>query len=128
MIIPAKKLFPYLNGINFPIEILDETGSRVVSHEDRRGLIGLIQIEAVVGIGSWKSIRKILLNSVEQAPESGKARTLTLSAYSGQRYIDRERLSTGNKVWRLRHICPDAERAIGATVASCISSPGEVRS
>ena len=62
MIIAARNLSGYFKTLQFPVEILEEKGDRVARVESRRGLLALIEVEAVIGIGTWNRIRHLRLN------------------------------------------------------------------
>ena len=62
VIIPSKKLSTYFRTLQFPVQILEEKGDQVARVEDKRGLMALIETEAVIGIGSWNRIRHLRLN------------------------------------------------------------------
>lgn len=62
MIIPSKQLPTYFRTLKFPVQILEEKGDQVARVEEKRGLMALIESEAVIGIGSWNRIRHLRLN------------------------------------------------------------------
>jgi hypothetical protein len=62
VIISSRKLGAYLDGLSFPVQVLEEKGDRVARVEDRQGLLTLIEAEAVIGIGSWRRIHHLRLN------------------------------------------------------------------
>lgn len=97
MIIPSQSLRSYLKTLQFPVEILEEKGQNVARIEDRRGLLVLIDVGAVIGIGTWKRIRHLRLNrptesmaalrvKLQVSPMAAASRTtFELQLDSGQR-------------------------------------------
>ncbi len=59
MIIPSKKLVHYLDGLNFPVSILGEKSDDVLMRADRQTFLTLIAAGVVIGIGSWKRIKRL---------------------------------------------------------------------
>jgi len=98
MIIPSHKLTAYLDTLPFPVEILEERGNRVVRVEDRAGLLGLIEAEAVIGIGSWKRIRHLRLNMPIEQLESLRINGQFTPMAAANKTIHRERLASGHQV------------------------------
>ena len=62
MTIPPKSLPKYLHSIDFPVNILAETGDVIARTVTRPELQALIDTGSVIGIGSWKRIRKFRMN------------------------------------------------------------------
>ncbi len=67
MIIPSHKIPDYFASLEFPVQVLEEKGDRVVRIEGPQGLMELIEVDAVIGVGSWKRIRHLRLNRPVEA-------------------------------------------------------------
>lgn len=62
LIISSKNLLAYLDHMEFPVEIYEESADRVARVEDRSGLLRLIRSECVIGVGSWNRVRRLRMN------------------------------------------------------------------
>lgn len=51
-----------MHSLVFPIPVLAETGPEVAMTVYRKDLLTLIELEAVIGIGSWKRIKHFRMN------------------------------------------------------------------
>jgi hypothetical protein len=61
VIIPALQIPLYLETLVFPLEIFEERGDRIAAIVDKLELLVMIQREQIIGIGSWKHIKRLRL-------------------------------------------------------------------
>lgn len=62
MIISSKSILSYLGRLQFPVEVRAEKGDEVIFRLSQSDLMALIEVQAVIGIGSWKKIKWFRLN------------------------------------------------------------------
>jgi hypothetical protein len=98
VIIPSCKLSAYLDGIQFPVQILEEKGDRVARIEDREGLLELIEVDAVIGIGSWNRIRHLRLNRPVEELATLRVKLRVLPFATASKTVFPLRLDDGHRV------------------------------
>lgn len=63
VIIKASNIVKYFGTLTFPVQVREERSERVALSATRDELLSLIHLGKVIGVGSWKQIRHIRLNS-----------------------------------------------------------------
>lgn len=102
MMMPGTKLLPYLDRMEFPVEILDETSSRVVQDAVTKDqLLYLIRDGLVVGFGSRTQIKTLrAFRQIKTAEElRAKSRWRVLSE-AGRTVVRGEPLTDGIRLWK----------------------------
>lgn len=86
MTIAAHNIPAYFRHLVFPVNVLAETGGAVAIVAYEQDLLSLVEINAVVAKGSWKTIKNIrlarpLAESIELRTRTGGSTPALSSAY-----------------------------------------------
>ncbi len=119
MIIAAHNIPKYLHSLQFPLDVLEETGTRVSMRVDRPILMALIESRSVIGIGTWKTIKRLRFN--RSAEEVAEVRTALDRPPTGSKYsFDSATDQNPQNVWSFKEIT-HLERDLFMTVqTSCL--------
>lgn len=124
MIISAKNLPNYFEGLVFPFPVLAERGDEVVMEADRADLEQLAADGVVTGVGSWTRLKHVRLNRpLHEA--AVKSKPLTIRNYAGWKATYREELhnaagETTHYVTSLKRISERDRHLFRLSVTDCM--------
>lgn len=98
VIIPSHKLPAYFQSLQFPVQILEEKGDRIARIEDRAGLLMLIEADVVIGVGTWKRLRRLRLNMPVDALASRRIKSQASPVAVASQTTVLTRLESGHRV------------------------------
>lgn len=113
MIISAKNLKSHLGTMTYPVPVLKERGQSVAFQASRPMLEDLIKKQAVIGIGTKKSVKTVRLNTIDlkaldEQPDGKDAETDPYRG-DGPKFTYDESLGNGIHLPMLKRLCPDGE-------------------